>query len=155
MLTASLSLGYLFCAVFVGWVESKILGALKLGENWAGLVYAVLSNVVFCVVAPLTALCCVALGFLSVFSAINNTQHITSQQAFNEWAGPLAIVALGLIVLARILPLVLMNLKSPFKAIGYGILSTAVLTVIFTITGIMFVGFLSALASHPVVPTAS
>jgi hypothetical protein len=155
MLVSVLSLGYLLCVAGVGWVESKILGALRLGANWGGLVYAMASNVIFCVVAPLTALCCVALGFLGVFGAINNTQHITAQEAFNAWAGPLAIVGLGIISVVRILPLVLMNLKAPFKAFAYGVLSSVVLTVVFTITGIMFIGFLSALTSHPASAAAS
>ena len=146
-----LTILYLFCVAGFGWVESKILGALKLGGSWASLIYGVLSNIASCVIAPATALCCVALGFLGVFGAINNTQHITAQEAFNAWAGPLALGGLVLIVMIRLLPLLLMNLKSPLKALLYGVISTAVLTVIFTITGMIFVGLLSAVS--PPIPT--
>jgi hypothetical protein len=134
---------YMVAVLAVSWVESKALVALHLGESLGSLLYAVVSNFVCSVVAPVAGLASAIAGFLGVFSAINNAQGITADDAFRAWAAPLALIALVIIAAVRILPLLLMNLRSPFKAFFYSVLSTVVLGVGFTLGGIALISAMS------------
>jgi hypothetical protein len=127
--------GYGIAVVVLAVLEGFLLRALGLGGKWTGLLYAIPTNLVCCVIAPVGVLASVAAGFLGVFSQINNANHVSAKEAFGSWAGPLAVLALGFIGVVRILPLLLMNFRSPFKALLYAVLSTAVLAVLFTVSG--------------------
>lgn len=143
MSTSILLATYMVGVIVVSWVESKALVGLKLGDSLGGLIYAILSNLICSFVAPVAAVASVVAGFLGVASAINNTQGITAEGVFRDWAAPLAFIALGVIVAVRVLPLLLMNLRSPFKAFLYAVISTVVLGVAFTFGGIAMMAAMS------------
>jgi len=138
---------YMVAVLAVSWVESKAIVGLHLGESLGSLLYAILSNFICSVVAPVAALASIAAGFFGVFNAINNTKGITTNDAFGSYAAPMALVALIIIAAVRVLPLLLMNLRRPFRAVFYSVLSTVVLGVGFTIGGIALISVMSGAAN--------
>jgi len=115
---------------------------MRLATRRGGLIYALLVNPFTAVVAPVGALAAMIAGMLGVFGAINNTEGISTDQAFRAVAVPIAWVALIIILVVRVLPLLLMNLRSLSKALLYAVVSSAVLMALFTVAGIVALGWL-------------
>lgn len=135
--------GYFVAVLLISWGESRLLVALQLGSKVSGLVYAIPVNLIMAVVAPIAFLAAMAAGMIGVFGAINNTEGITTEQAFRSVALPVAWIATALLLAVRSVPLVLMNLRSFLKALAYAIISCALLNFVFVALGMLAFASLS------------
>jgi succinate dehydrogenase/fumarate reductase cytochrome b subunit len=129
--------GYFLVVLLISWGESRLLTTLQLGSKISALVYAIPVNLIMAVIAPIAFLAAMAAGMIGVFGAINNTEGITTEQAFRSVAMPVAWISTALLLIVRSIPLVLMNLRSFFKALAYAIISCALLNILFIALGML------------------